>query len=126
MSEESSTIAYACGQECIYTWWESAGPECRPSPMVLLGRGFRVSGSDMVTNEQTENLGASGVTIYIGTSEQIYVEDVDLVVVSSAVPSANSEWTAARARGIPVMKRAELVGYLMQRERRHCHCRHAW
>jgi UDP-N-acetylmuramate--alanine ligase len=112
MSEESSTSLQLWPGMHIFLVG-IGGTGMSAIARVLLGRGFRVSGSDMVTNEQTENLGASGVTIYQG-HQPVYVEGVDLLVVSSAVPPANPEWATARARGVPVMKRADLIGHLMR------------
>jgi UDP-N-acetylmuramate--alanine ligase len=79
---------------------------------VLLGRGYRVSGSDMDSNEQTESLTASGATIFKG-HDSAYIKGADLLVVSSAIPPTNPEWAAARGQDIPVMKRADLIGNLM-------------
>lgn len=80
---------------------------------VLLGRGFRVSGSDKQSNTQTAALAAEGVTIHTG-HKAIHVDGADVVVVSSAVPPSNVEWIAAVKRGTPVLKRADLLGMLMQ------------
>lgn len=80
---------------------------------VLLGRGYRVSGSDMLANEQTAALAADGVTIFHG-HERDHIDGASLVIVSSAIPPANPEWTAALERGVPVLKRAALLGALMQ------------
>lgn len=79
---------------------------------VLLGRGLRVSGSDLQPNAQTAALAAEGVTVYSGHAAE-HVAGAELVIISSAVPPTNPEWTAALARGIPVSKRAELLGQLM-------------
>lgn len=80
---------------------------------VLLGRGYRVSGSDMQANEQTAALAGDGVTIFSGHAPD-HIDGAALVVVSSAVPPTNPEWTAALERGLPVLKRADLLGALMQ------------
>jgi|CXWK01.1.fsa_nt_gi UDP-N-acetylmuramate--alanine ligase len=80
---------------------------------VLLGRGFRVSGSDKQSNTQTAALAAEGVTVYIGHAAE-HIDGADMVVISSAVPPTNPEWVAAEARGLPVLKRADLLGALMQ------------
>ena len=77
---------------------------------VLVGRGFRVSGSDKQPNALTELLAAEGVTLFAGHAPE-NVNGADIVVVSSAVPANNPEWKAA---GIPVLKRAELIGALME------------
>ena len=79
---------------------------------VLLGRGLRVSGSDLQTNAQTEALAAEGVVVYDGHAAE-HIDDAELVVISSAVPPTNPEWTAALSRGIPVLKRADLLTQLM-------------
>ncbi|MBP6017404.1 MAG: UDP-N-acetylmuramate--L-alanine ligase [Candidatus Promineofilum sp.] len=80
---------------------------------VLLGRGFQVSGSDQQGNAKTEALATAGATIHIGHSAE-FVEGADAVVVSSAVPPTNPEWVAALSRDLPVLKRADLLGELMQ------------
>ena len=80
---------------------------------VLLGRGFRVSGSDKQSNAQTAALAAEGVTVYIGHAAE-HIDGADMVVISSAVPPTNPEWVAAETRGLPVLKRADLLGALMQ------------
>jgi UDP-N-acetylmuramate--alanine ligase len=79
---------------------------------VLLGRGYRVSGSDMQSNAQTAALAAEGVTVHIGHASA-HVDDAELVVISSAVPPSNAELAAALERGLPVLKRADLLGELM-------------
>src|SRR5690606_26103091 len=80
---------------------------------VLVGRGFRVSGSDRQPNALTELLAAEGVTLFAGHAPE-NVKGAGIVVVSSAVPGNNPEWKAAVAKGIPVLKRAELIGALME------------
>lgn len=80
---------------------------------VLLGRGYAVAGSDMQANEQTSGLRRDGATIYQGHSAA-YLGDATLVVISSAVSESNPEVKEARRRDIPVIKRADLLGELMQ------------
>jgi UDP-N-acetylmuramate--alanine ligase len=78
----------------------------------LLGRGYRISGSDQQANKTTAALAEAGATIYQGhAAEQI--NGADVVVVSSAVPPDNPELLAANERGIPVMKRADFLGDMM-------------
>lgn len=80
---------------------------------LLLGRGFRVSGSDMQRNELTADLAQAGALIYAGHAAE-HMAGADLLVISSAVPAANPEVAAARAAGLPVLKRADLIGRLME------------
>jgi UDP-N-acetylmuramate--alanine ligase len=80
--------------------------------LVLLGRGHRVSGSDEQASEVTAVLQAKGATVYEGhRAEQI--AGADVVVTTSAAREENVEIVAARAAGIPVLKRAQFLGALM-------------
>lgn len=79
---------------------------------VLLGRGFVVSGSDQTLNELTAVLQTQGATIFEGHRAG-QIAGADALVISSAVPAGNPEVTAALAAGLPVLKRADLLGHLM-------------
>src|SRR6185437_1609715 len=80
---------------------------------VLLNLGYPVSGSDLRDSEVTRRLGALGAQLAVGHRSE-NVERADVVVVSSAVRADNPEVVAARARGIPVIPRAEMLGELMR------------
>ena len=82
---------------------------------LLLALGARVSGSDLVPFEGMGSLVESGVRIAIGHRPEQLGEDTNLVVTSAAIPASNPELTAARARGVTIIKYAELVGALMKR-----------
>ena len=80
---------------------------------VLHTLGFEVSGSDIHENEMTRRLAGLGVKVHAGhRSEQ--VQDCDVVVVSTAIPSTNPELGAARERQIPIVPRAEMLGEIMR------------
>ncbi len=80
---------------------------------VLVSLGYRVSGSDLTRNAATEHLEALGVIVYRGHAAA-HLQDADAVVRSSAVPESNPEIVAARARHLPVVPRAEMLGELMR------------
>ena len=80
---------------------------------VLLERGYRVSGSDQVESEVTRALQEQGAQVTIGQRAE-NVGAVDLVVISSAIRADNPELVAAQARGLPVLKRAPFLGWLLQ------------
>jgi len=80
---------------------------------VLVEKGYTVSGSDRTLSQLALDLKASGVTVYEGHAAQ-HVQGADLIVRSSAIPEDNIEVVAARELGIPVLKRAEFLGTLMQ------------
>jgi UDP-N-acetylmuramate--alanine ligase len=79
---------------------------------VLLEMGHTVSGSDRAESSFTRDLQSAGATIHIGHSSKNVV-GADLVVRSSAIPDDNPEVAAARAARIPVVKRADFLGSLM-------------
>lgn len=79
---------------------------------LLLNLGFTISGSDLKESEIIERLRRLGATVCIGhRAEQ--VTDCDVLVYSSAVRSDNPELAAARQRGIPIIRRAEMLGELI-------------
>ena len=80
---------------------------------VLLDYDLEVSGCDMVASETTERLAKLGATVHVGHSED-HLEDVDLVVISSAVSQDNPEVQAAEKRNITIVRRAEMLGELMR------------
>jgi UDP-N-acetylmuramate--alanine ligase len=79
----------------------------------LLDCGYTVSGSDQRPNEVTDLLAERGVQVYRGHHGE-NIAGARLVLTSSAVPETNPEVMAAHAAGIPVVKRAEFLGPLME------------
>ncbi|HEY4057325.1 MAG TPA: UDP-N-acetylmuramate--L-alanine ligase [Kofleriaceae bacterium] len=80
---------------------------------VLANMGYIVSGSDNNETEITRHLARIGCTIQRGHRAD-NAGDADVVVVSSAIKGYNPEVEAARARQIPVIPRAEMLGELMR------------
>ena len=80
---------------------------------VLTSEGYRVSGSDLTESKVTRHLERMGVEVRIG-HDATYVRDADVLVVSAAVPPTNVEILEARAQGIAVIPRAEMLGELMR------------
>jgi UDP-N-acetylmuramate--alanine ligase len=83
---------------------------------ILAERGIRLSGCDLKASSATDLLTAHGVPIHIG-HDPAHLGGVDLVVVTSAVKSGNAEIDTARERGIPVLKRKEMLGALVNEKR---------
>ena len=78
---------------------------------LLHRRGCRVTGSDRQASELTDRLEAMGIGVQIGHTAGA-VGDAECVVYNSAASSDNPELLAARARGIPLLRRAEFLGHL--------------
>ncbi|MEZ4670435.1 MAG: UDP-N-acetylmuramate--L-alanine ligase [Anaerolineae bacterium] len=83
---------------------------------VLLGQGYTVSGSDRSTNELTDALARDGATIYKG-HDAANVQGADALIITSAVKDDHVEVAAARAAGIPVYKRQDMMSDLMEGKR---------
>ena len=80
---------------------------------LLANLGFIVSGSDEKRSPVTERLATLGIRVAYGHAAA-NVGDVDVVVVSSAVPADNAEVREAVRRQIPVIPRAEMLAELMR------------
>ena len=83
---------------------------------ILSSQGATVSGCDLRGSSATDLLTGRGISVRLG-HDPAHLEGVDLVVVTSAVRRGNPEIDAARARGIRIIKRAELLGELVNAKR---------
>ncbi|WP_308200268.1 UDP-N-acetylmuramate--L-alanine ligase [Cellulomonas wangsupingiae] len=79
---------------------------------LLAARGLRVSGSDAHDGAALGPLRDAGVEVHVG-HDAAHVEDVDTLVVSSAVRASNPEVVRARERDVPVLHRSEALAALM-------------
>jgi UDP-N-acetylmuramate--alanine ligase len=79
---------------------------------VLMEQGAQISGSDLELSPVAEALAQDGARIFAGHQAE-NLNGADLVVVSSAVPASNVEVQAAQSAGIPVLKRPEFLGHMM-------------
>ncbi|WP_177208271.1 UDP-N-acetylmuramate--L-alanine ligase [Tropicimonas isoalkanivorans] len=80
---------------------------------VLLTHGYTVQGSDLKASKITDRLQTLGARICIGQKEE-NLADAAVVVISSAIKPGNPELDGARARGLPVVRRAEMLAELMR------------
>jgi UDP-N-acetylmuramate--alanine ligase len=80
---------------------------------ILLAKGYRVQGSDGKDSANVKRLRGKGVVVHIGASAA-HLAGADFVVISTAVKSGNPELEAARAKGLPIIRRAEMLAELMR------------
>jgi UDP-N-acetylmuramate--alanine ligase len=80
---------------------------------LLLESGYTVSGSDRALTPFAEEIRKAGAEVYIGHHPR-NLAGVDWIVRSSAITEDNPEVRAARRAGIPVYKRADFLGRLME------------
>ena len=80
---------------------------------VLLNHGYVVQGSDVKSTGITERLGSLGALIFEGQRAD-NLDAAEVVVISSAIKPGNPELDEARRRGLPVVRRAEMLAELMR------------
>lgn len=81
---------------------------------VLMTLGYRVQGSDAKASKITDRLQSLGATFFEGQRAENITDDVSVVVISSAIKKDNPELIEARRRGLPVVRRAEMLAELMR------------
>lgn len=79
-------------------------------------RGYLVSGSDAVRGEATISLRSAGIPVF-SPDENSPIIDADMAVYTTAVSKTHPEYQSALRRGIPLVSRADLFGFLMQEYR---------
>jgi UDP-N-acetylmuramate--alanine ligase len=80
---------------------------------VLANQGYRVRGSDVADGYNVQRLRERGIVVEIGHRAE-NLDEAAVVVVSSAIKRDNPELVEARARGLPVVRRAEMLAELMR------------
>ncbi|MBX3455781.1 UDP-N-acetylmuramate--L-alanine ligase [Ferrovibrio sp.] len=80
---------------------------------VMHNLGYTVQGSDIAANANVKRLRDLGIRVFEGHRTE-NVDAAEVLVISSAVKPDNPEVKAARARLIPVVRRAEMLGELMR------------
>ncbi len=80
---------------------------------ILLNNGIRVSGSDISESDSVKELKALGADVAVGHRAE-NIKNQDLVVYTSAVHDDNPEMMEAKKRGIKIIDRATMIGYIMK------------
>jgi UDP-N-acetylmuramate--alanine ligase len=81
---------------------------------VLNNLGYKISGSDIQESALTKKLESQGIDIKIGHFAENITDNVEVVVISTAIPMTNPEVVAAKSKNIPVIPRAEMLAELMR------------
>ncbi|MFN3278227.1 MULTISPECIES: UDP-N-acetylmuramate--L-alanine ligase [Paracoccus] len=80
---------------------------------VLLTLGYRVQGSDLKRSKITDRLETLGATVFEGQRAE-NVAGAGVIVISTAIKKGNPELEEARLRGLPIVRRAEMLAELMR------------
>ena len=94
------------------------GAGMAPMAELLLKRGIRVTGSDLVLNEKCRHLMEEGASVYVGHRTENVPADCKMIVFSSAVSEDNPERVRGRGLGIPEMRRGEFLALFLSLYRR--------
>ena len=80
---------------------------------ILHAKGYTVQGSDQKDSANVRRLRAKGIRVFVG-HDPINLIGAKFIVISTAVKSGNPELEAARKRGLPIIRRAEMLAELMR------------
>ncbi len=80
---------------------------------VLLNHGYTIQGSDAKTSKITDRLVSLGAKVFEGQRAE-NLDGAEVVVISSAIKPGNAEYDEARRRGLPIVRRAEMLAELMR------------
>src|SRR5262245_41968359 len=80
---------------------------------VLHNLGYQVQGSDVADNANVRRLVGLGIPVRVG-HDAANLGNAEVIVVSTAIKQDNPELVAARAKRLPVVRRAEMLGELMR------------
>ena len=80
---------------------------------VLANLNYKVTGSDVAESANVKRLREKGIAVVVGHDAK-NVDNAAVVVVSSAIKRDNPELVAARAKRLPVVRRAEMLAELMR------------
>ena len=81
---------------------------------ILVSYGYKVSGSDMVENDEVKELEELGIKVNIGQVKENITDDIDLVVYTAAINEKNEELVRARELGIKTVERGVFLGELTE------------
>jgi UDP-N-acetylmuramate--alanine ligase len=90
------------------------GAGMAPLAELVLRSGGRVSGCDAQLGSATSALADQGATVLEG-HDQAHVAGIAALVITAAIPQDHPEVETARRAGIPILKRAEALGSIVNR-----------
>lgn len=94
----------------------AAGSGMSAIATVLAEMGHSVTGSDAAAGPVVDRLRARGVEVHVG-HDPAWVDGAEVVAASTAVPADDPELAEARARGVPVLRRSEILAAICRQKR---------
>ena len=80
--------------------------------LIMKGKGFKVQGSDLLSNKNIERLRKEKIKIFIGQKKQ-NLRNATIVVKSSAIKKNNPEITEAKRKNLPIISRGKMLAHIV-------------
>ncbi len=80
--------------------------------LIMKGKGFKVQGSDIISNRNTDRLKKEKIKIFIGHKKQ-NLKSATIVVVSSAIKKSNPEIKEAKKKKLPIISRGKMLAHIV-------------
>ncbi len=81
--------------------------------LILKNNGFTVLGSDRSVSKITNDLINNGITVFPKHSKENISNDIDLLIINSAIKDDNEEVICAKNKNIPIISRSVALGEIM-------------
>ncbi|HEX2951241.1 MAG TPA: UDP-N-acetylmuramate--L-alanine ligase [Armatimonadota bacterium] len=111
MENQSTITSFTLDKAHRYHFVGIGGIGMSAIAQILLARGIQVSGSDARPSSILDRLKNLGAEIHLGHDAHNLTHN-DVLVLSDAIKPENPEWQQAVAWNLPIIKRADLLGYL--------------
>ena len=93
--------------------------------LIMKGKGFKIQGSDIVSNKNIDRLKKEKIKITIGHKKQ-NIDNVTIVVVSSAIKRNNPELVEAKKKTITNLQKRRNAGEYSFSYKKYCSCWLSW
>jgi len=79
---------------------------------IMKNMGFRIQGSDLNRNKNTDRLIKTGIKVFLGHHKK-NLKKATMIVISSAIKKNNNELKSAKHKKLPVFKRGEMLANIV-------------
>ena len=80
--------------------------------LIMKSMGFKIQGTDIFSNKNTDRLKKNNIKIIIGHNRK-NIKKATILVISSAIKKNNPEILAAKKRQLPVYKRGDMLAHIV-------------
>ena len=80
-----------------------------PLAQILKAKGYHITGSDNNETDTLKAVRAMGIEVFLGQRAE-NIKGADLIIHTAAIMQDNPELIAAKASGVPVLERSDLLG----------------